>query len=173
MPKDLNNDAALVPLKNGVWQRLLRKVQRHRLLSYSLKFLAITLVLLQSGLGITIAVVTSLQGSKAKTAVIILGAVNSFVGAIAAAMQWYGQPFREVRYYSTLSKIRDEVLEDFVEFQNPDTTLNPWDEGRRLLGDFNQANNDAWSSEPMVWIQGTKAPNGILDPNARRNGAGS
>lgn len=129
------------------------------------------LVLLQLVLGITISVVTALQGQKARTAVIILGGLNSFVGGLAGIMQYWGQPTRESRYYISLENVQEDVEGMLGKFRNPDVGLDPWKEGERIWQTFKQAKNDAWSSEPMIWLQGTQAPEGISDHPAPRDGA--
>jgi hypothetical protein len=152
----------------GPYGKILSAKNHHFWLSYLLKILAVLLVLLQLVLGITISVVTGLQGGRAKTAVIILGALNSFVGGLAGIMQYWGQPTRESRYYSSLENVQEDVEEMFSRFRNPHTQLDPWEEGERIWKTFKQAKNDAWSSEPMIWLQGTKVPEGLTSPDARR-----
>ena len=114
------------------------------------------LVILQSGLGITVSALTGIQGNRAKTAVIILGALNSFVGALAGALQYWGQPTRESRYYASLKLVQRDVEALIGEFKNPNTEKDPWVEGNRVMADYAQANADAWSNSPMIWIQNTK-----------------
>lgn len=127
-------------------------------MAYGLTALAVVLVLLQLGLGITISVLTSIQGAKAKTAVIILGAINSFVGGLAAILQYWGQPTRENRYFASLKLVREDVESLLGQFKDPNTDLNPWIQGNRIWDTFKQANKDAWSNEPMIWQQTTRTP---------------
>jgi SMODS and SLOG-associating 2TM effector domain len=155
------------PLKNGDYARILSAINVHRLLTYGLTALAVLLVLLQLSLGITISVLTSIQGGKAKTAVIILGAINSFVGGLAGILQYWGQPTRESRYFSSLKLVRDDVESLLGEFKNRNTLLDPWNEGNRVWDSFKQANKDAWSNEPMIWLQNTRTP-GTDDQNPPR-----
>ncbi len=113
---------------------------------------------MQSGLGITVSVLTSLQGNQAKTAVILLGAMNAFVGAIAAALQYWGQPTRESRYYASLKLVQNDVEGLIDEFKDPNTVKKPYEEAKKVMAKYRQAEADAWSNEPMIWVQNTKPP---------------
>ncbi|KAK5065223.1 hypothetical protein LTR84_001061 [Exophiala bonariae] len=165
-PKESTKYAGFKPKKGGDWARILSSIRKHQVLSYALKALAVVLVILQLGLGITISVLTSLEGNHVKTVVIILGATNSFVGGLAAILQYWGQPTRESRYYASLKLVQSDVEALIGEFKDPNTNKYPYEEGKLVMAKYAQANKDAWSNDPMIWIQNTK-PRGQDD---RRSG---
>lgn len=155
-PEASTKYAGFKPKTGGDWARILSSVRKHRVLSYGLKALAVVLVILQLGLGITVSVLTGIQGNQARTVVIILGAVNSFVGGLAAILQYWGQPTRESRYYASLKLVQSDVEALIGEFKDPNTDKDPYVEGKMVMAKYAQANKDAWSNDPMIWIQDTK-----------------
>ena len=145
-------------MKGGAWARIRSSVNSHRILYYGLAGLAVLLVVLQSGLGITIAVLTGIQGERARTAVIILGAINSFVGALAGTLQYWGQPTREARYFNALKEVKFDVERLLGEFKDPAADMDPYKKGNEVMEKYTQAMRDAWSNTPMIWVQNTKPP---------------
>lgn len=114
--------------------------------------------------GIATSLITSLYGEKARTAIIILGGVETLVGGLAGGMQYWGEPARENRYYESLQLIKADIDELLMVFEDPENNaLAPRQEGRRIWQDFQQARKDAWSNNPIIWLQGTRAPPGVGD----------
>jgi SMODS and SLOG-associating 2TM effector domain len=148
--------AEFKPMKGGDWERIRLSVNLHRLLSWAYTGLAIIMVILQSGLGITTAALVGVQGGQAKNAVIALGAINGFIGAMSGALQYWGQPTRENHYYQSLAVVKGDVERLIGEFKNPYTVKDPYSEGDTVMAQYNQAMTDAESNKPTVWLQNTK-----------------
>jgi hypothetical protein len=141
------------PIKGGHYASILSAISYHEWIFLGLKALSVILVILELALGIIISIVTSVEGQNARTAVIILGGLNSFAGGLAGVLQYWGQPTRENRYLASLKLVRSDIVSLLMKFKNPNTDLDPWREGSRVWDTFEQVKADAWSSEPATWMQ--------------------
>ena len=114
--------------------------------------LAVALVIAQLVLGLTVSVITSIDGDNAKTAVIILGAVNSAVGGIAALMQYRGQPARSSRYFQTLMEVQSDVNQELGHFRGDrDYTGDKMITVANLVKRFQAARREAFANDPLVY----------------------
>ena len=113
--------------------------------------LAVALVILQLGLGITVSVLTSQYGGRARTAVIILGAVNSFVGGLAGILQYRGQPSRSARYVQALDDLQDDIDRVVGNLKNPSDKDDPEAEADALMDAYKQARRERFSNDPLVY----------------------
>ena len=138
--------------KHGVWTEIQLEETWQTWIYYGYTCLAVLLVLAQLGLGLTVSVLTSLSGNNYKNAVIVLGALNSGVGGLAAILQWRGQPARSARYLQALRKVKSDARLELGEFiTNPHYKGNKDFTVRDLVGRFQKARDEALSNDPLIY----------------------